>query len=520
MNRFTWLLYVALVLLLVVSPSLAKHNKDSESTTTAIKHNEDHESTKTTSKRNNKPTSSSSDDDNVPTDTDLPTDPVGNGSTMQSIVSNVEARYDGVLIVNSEQTSCEVAVANELYGFVAANCLTVNGKMVSALNKLQVAVRGPNMSALYSVTNVTIHPSYNPTSLANNIAVVQYLNAKSAAIPGKLAVSTSKWNELCYLRRTLANTSKQIWNEPSYLVTDQDEETACSLGSPVFSANRNNFICSNSTTMASVSKSCSLPYGLVYGVVKSNSVAPAAIYSHTVVFGSGLCSNFKKLNYYIQLGSYLTWGAKVAGYTPKIDGSTNSNGSKSVLGDITFSMKDGGSSVPGVAVYGGNLYSLIPSPTTTKPTTKPTGTKATSRHSPTPSRTVTVSVTRTVYVTRHKSSAGATNPAGVITKTVTVDVTRVVTRTKSPKSSKTGAPAISNISEVTNLPIPTNLPTATDANTATGTNSTATNSTDTNSTATSSTTPTTSEELTSTEGMSSKTKILIGVFVGIAVLGI
>ncbi|KAJ2004393.1 hypothetical protein H4R26_002537 [Coemansia thaxteri] len=436
MNRFTWLLYVALVLLLVVSPSLAKHNKDSESTTTAIKHNEDHESTKTTSKRNNKPTSSSSDDDNVPTDTDLPTDPVGNGSTMQSIVSNVEARYDGVLIVNSEQTSCEVAVANELYGFVAANCLTVNGKM------------------------------------------------------------------------------------PSYLVTDQDEETACSLGSPVFSANRNNFICSNSTTMASVSKSCSLPYGLVYGVVKSNSVAPAAIYSHTVVFGSGLCSNFKKLNYYIQLGSYLTWGAKVAGYTPKIDGSTNSNGSKSVLGDITFSMKDGGSSVPGVAVYGGNLYSLIPSPTTTKPTTKPTGTKATSRHSPTPSRTVTVSVTRTVYVTRHKSSAGATNPAGVITKTVTVDVTRVVTRTKSPKSSKTGAPAISNISEVTNLPIPTNLPAATDANTATGTNSTATNSTDTNSTATSSTTPTTSEELTSTEGMSSKTKILIGVFVGIAVLGI
>ncbi|KAJ2887357.1 hypothetical protein IWW38_005158 [Coemansia aciculifera] len=353
-----------------------------------------------------------------------------------------------------------------------------------------------------------------------------------------IAAGSSKWNKLGYLRRSLSDVPNAVWNNPKYLVTTQSEDSACSLGSPVFSANRKNFICSNSTAKVPAGGSCKLPYGLVYGVVKSN-VAPAAIYSHTVVFGSGLCSNFEKLNYYVQLSSYLSWGAKVAGYKMKIvydSDNTSSTNEKKMPTNSTYTMEIDASVVPGVAVYGGNLFTLVkqPKPTSTGippvPTGSPTDSDNTSQ--PTNGPTITITATRTVTITR---SSTATSGAAT-----TLVIGTNPTSSKSRKHTKTHENTIPNISVVTKLPIQTNSPTGptspttttTTTNTTNTTNTTTTTSTDTDTgtdtgtgtgntdQTTSSTDSSTDQADNNTEGMSSKTKILIGVFVGLAVLGI
>ncbi|KAJ2505031.1 hypothetical protein GGF44_000248 [Coemansia sp. RSA 1694] len=505
MNRFTLLLFAALLVLLAASPSLAKESKKPS------------------------PTATDPDDERYDPYT-FNGQPGNSGSNngVQNITNGIDAQFDGVLIVKSKQTSCEVVLASDSYGFIAANCLMVKDKLVASMKEIQIAVHGPKLSALYPVTNVTIHPNYDSDSLANNIAIVKYDSGSKSGIKGKMAAGTSKWKKLGYLRRTLSDVPKTIWNEPTYLVTGQDEDASCSLGSPVFSANRKDFICSNSTTKVPDSGSCSLPYGLVYGVVKSNKVAPAAIFSHTVVFGSGLCSNFKKLNYYVQLNSYLSWGAKVAGYKVKVvdDDSNVSEKKKPSSNNSTFSMKQEGSSVPGVAVYGGNLFTLVDKP---KPSPPPTGsakppkpTDSEKKPKPTKGSLITVTATRTVYVTR--SSANTSD------KSTTLDPNPQPTNPQPTNPSGKPTYTIPNIVFVTKLPLPVDKP----GNGVSTPKQTATNTTDTETDATSNTDgdsdpensssdtkpPTDNESLKATEGMSSKTKILIGVFVGISVLGI
>ncbi|KAJ1813678.1 hypothetical protein LPJ60_006266, partial [Coemansia sp. RSA 2675] len=297
MNRFTLLLlYVAMIALIASKSSLASDDIYTNPPRLQAR-----------ARSPDKPIPSESDPEAKGANPNSGKDPV---FSTQDITNGIDAQFDGLLIINSEQTSCEIAMVTDAYGFIAANCLMVKDKVVSSLKDMQVAVRGPKLSAIYPVTNVTIHPKYDATTLANNIAVIKYTSPSNSGIKGKVAATSTNWNQLGYLRRTLSDVPKLIWNEPTYLVTTQDEDASCSLGSPVFGANRKSFICSNSTTKVPAGGSCSLPYGLVYGVVKPNKVAPAAIYSHTVVFGEGLCSNFMKLHYYVQLGNYVSWGAQ------------------------------------------------------------------------------------------------------------------------------------------------------------------------------------------------------------------
>ncbi|KAJ2490199.1 hypothetical protein IWW37_003385 [Coemansia sp. RSA 2050] len=464
---------------------------------------------------------------------DNPTNPNSDKSPVfstQDITNGIDAQFDGVLIIKSEQTSCQVVLVTDAYGFVAANCLMIKDKVVSSLQDMQVAVRGPKLSAIYPITNVTIHPKYDATTLANNIAVIKYTSPNNSGIKGKLAATTTNWKQLGYLRRTLSDVPKLIWNEPTHLVTSQDEDAKCSLGSPVFSANRKSFICSNSTTKVPVSGSCSLPYGLVYGVVKPNKIAPAAIYSHTVVFGEGLCSNFMKLNYYVQLGNYMSWGAQVSGSKIKAEGKDknkgkgndkeidddndgdNDNASERKLhSDPTFSMKGGGSSVPGVAVYGGNLFALIPD---SKP--KPPG----GDPKPTKPSVITVTTIRTVYITRNTQPPKQSEWSTTLIINPVPSTPTTATRTTTDVKSKPTKDPIPNISEVTKLPIPTDSPDDPDSDSDTDADTKADSDSDKEDGSSNTKPPTDKEKLKSTEGMSSKTKVLIGVLVGLAVLGI
>ncbi|KAJ2437934.1 hypothetical protein IWW46_005115, partial [Coemansia sp. RSA 2440] len=105
--------------------------------------------------------------------------------------------------------------------------------------------------------------------------------------------------------------------------------------------------------------SCKLPFGMSYGAVLNQGTAPMAIYSHTVVFGDGLCSSSKKVHYYTILRNYLAWGLDAAsglGKSLDIDRTMKANN----IGSKSYKMNPPENPLPVVQLYGGNLYAYLP----------------------------------------------------------------------------------------------------------------------------------------------------------------
>ncbi|KAJ1939924.1 hypothetical protein GGF37_004200 [Kickxella alabastrina] len=140
--------------------------------------------------------------------------------------------------------------------------------------------------------------------------------------------------------------------------TSNIPEAICTTGSAIYAANADAMICSNSTVpaLASDNPECSIPLGMAYRIVKSKSAAPAAIYSHTAVFGGDLCSYNEKAHYYTRLSNYLDWAASVSGSQPA---AAASGVVKNVItaDSTSFVMVPADPDALKINVYGGNLYS-------------------------------------------------------------------------------------------------------------------------------------------------------------------
>ncbi|KAJ1799901.1 hypothetical protein LPJ59_001505 [Coemansia sp. RSA 2399] len=274
---------------------------------------------------------------------------------------------DGVLLIDGAQTSCMVALVNEAYGFVSAACLMPSGSTTAiAASRLTLAINGLQSSGQLSVNAAVVHPSYDATTLANNIGIVYFdINKGGKSDSGN---STSVAAAKCditktYLeRRTLSSLSPLTWNTPPSIVAfTSNSDDVCSIGSPVYAANQDDFICNNAVASpGSGLSSCALPLGLGYTAITSVSALPSAVYSHSVVFGDGLCSNSKMVHYYVVLNNYLAWAAQVV--------QTLESSGVSAKADNTaagFSMNSPSEVVPVIETYSGNLYTQVPVPMAT-----------------------------------------------------------------------------------------------------------------------------------------------------------
>ncbi|KAJ2402150.1 hypothetical protein GGI23_000914 [Coemansia sp. RSA 2559] len=281
---------------------------------------------------------------------------------------------DGVLLIDGAQTSCMVALVNEAYGFVSAACLMPTGSTKAiAASRLTLAINGLQSSGQLSVSAAVVHPSYDTATLANNIGVVYFdVNKGGKSDSGN---STSVTAAKCdttktYLeRRTLSGLSPLTWNTPPSIVAfTSNSDDVCEIGSPVYAANKADFICNNAVASPGPGlSSCALPLGMGYTAITSVSALPSALYSHSVVFGDGLCSNSKMVHYYVVLNNYLAWAAQVA-QTLKSSGFA----AKAANIAADFSMKPPSEVVPVIKIYSGNLYTQVPVPMAT-PTPSGTG---------------------------------------------------------------------------------------------------------------------------------------------------
>ncbi|KAJ1787246.1 hypothetical protein LPJ59_005768, partial [Coemansia sp. RSA 2399] len=182
-----------------------------------------------------------------------------------------------VLNKNGEQTTCMIAIMNMVAGFVAANCIDLmsdNSVNKTSTYKVQFTPTGQYNTGFevdLATSNITIHPYYDPTSLANNIALVQYTNT-SDTYKAYIGQQASDGSTQVYTRRAINETSN-AWGDP--VVFDQSsDDSNCTSGSPLYAANSKGMTCTGSSTTSVENGQCSMPYGIMYSWnITDNSVA-------------------------------------------------------------------------------------------------------------------------------------------------------------------------------------------------------------------------------------------------------
>ncbi|KAJ2864164.1 hypothetical protein GGH94_003112 [Coemansia aciculifera] len=220
-----------------------------------------------------------------------------------------------VLVKNGQPTSCEFALIDNQSAFLAANCLDFSNGQVNQNTKYEIYFdkakgQGPGRATLIP-DKIRVHPLYNPTSFANNIAVVEFNYSDQGTWINYISVNSLEWASVVNVRRQLLSPSAQSWGSP--LVQSQTgNDPNCFKASALFKSNVRDMVCSVHSLSSPISNKCTVPYGALYGV-SQNAMAISAIYSHTVVYNNNMCSGGQSYNYFTMLSNYTRYASSVLG---------------------------------------------------------------------------------------------------------------------------------------------------------------------------------------------------------------
>ncbi|KAJ2692543.1 hypothetical protein GGH99_001661 [Coemansia sp. RSA 1285] len=219
-----------------------------------------------------------------------------------------------ILVKNGQVTTCEFGLIDNQAAFVAASCLdyTSNGNLNTSTSYeiFFSATTDHNASkASISSKDIHIHPHYNPTTLADNISVVEYDFTERGSWVNYIAVYKSEWTSQYYVRRRLYDASKQSW-WGAYVNGYTGFAPTCSTLSPLYAQNTDTILCNQIQTSSAWNKNCPMPYGSIYGIV-SEGMAIGGLYSHSLMFDADYCSGTRGLYHFVLLGKYVNWGESV-----------------------------------------------------------------------------------------------------------------------------------------------------------------------------------------------------------------
>ncbi|KAI8323426.1 hypothetical protein GQ54DRAFT_258226 [Martensiomyces pterosporus] len=317
--------------------------------------------------------------------------------TGPDITANITSYSGGLLIKNGVQTTCEVVLIDQRAAFVAANCFDYedSGKVSNDTAYevyLQTSTSSNNPAKyLVALNGIHIHPSYNTSSLGDNIAIVEFNKKNNVEWHGCIAVNRTEWDNIVYVRRTLNNVTRMDWNAPASAFLPQ-QEPACVFTSTLYTANKDRFLCNSYTLKSIYNDQCSVPFGSVLRVV-GTALAPAALYSYTSIYGQDLCSNDTARSYYTVLENYIGFAVSVL----KRPVRTMSNlgwGSRSSGDSFAMNTPTAGD-IGNMTVFGGDVYSRegvnqVPAPITTG--AEPSSSSSSSKGGLTKTQTIGVAV--------------------------------------------------------------------------------------------------------------------------------
>ncbi|KAJ2382257.1 hypothetical protein H4S02_005834 [Coemansia sp. RSA 2611] len=297
----------------------------------------------------------------------------------------------GVLVKNGKQTSCGLGLLDNMASYVSANCLDFkNGKVDGNIIYEVYIDSGYDKTATRAmVQNITVHPKYNPSTMANNIALIEFNLGNDVTWYNYNAIGRASWSEIIYAQRYVSDMNQMTWATPQ-ISPQASNDTMCSSLSPLYSSNLLGSSCNGvlATSPSPDMSNCAVPYQIAYAVIGKR-LLPAGIYSHSVVEGGeDLCGNPSKTrNYYTLLDDYLMFARVALDRTVHYFRIGNTTVPQP---DPNFSMVDPPEGLPsGAALVSGNYYSRqtgsnfasqVPTPT---PTAKSTRSSTTSQTSPT-----------------------------------------------------------------------------------------------------------------------------------------
>ncbi|KAJ2784938.1 hypothetical protein GGI15_002092 [Coemansia interrupta] len=199
----------------------------------------------------------------------------------------------GLLFKNGKQTSCEVALISMKAGIVTASCFDYSGgTTVSSSTKYQVYLYNgtPNSAPIISTlstSDIHLHPNYNPTTLENNLAVIEFNKQTTDTFKGYIVDGKYRVPSSAYLRRSF-NTETNTWNTPLlFQMVDNPDE--CADFSGLYVTNDNNMLCTAYSTPSIENTDCSVPYGALYTEGDNGMVAIAGMFTFSSVQGTSLC---------------------------------------------------------------------------------------------------------------------------------------------------------------------------------------------------------------------------------------
>ncbi|KAJ2448141.1 hypothetical protein EV183_005581 [Coemansia sp. RSA 2336] len=233
---------------------------------------------------------------------------------------NLSSIKGGLLMKGNSLTTCQVAMASQTVGLVAASCIDwANGSMDPNANYgLALSDGYTGIGGNLQVDSIIPHPNYNKETFENNIAVVMLKSNAAITFTNQIADWPADWHNYQFLHHSTTDSIRYTWNQPMLMITNGTNSIAtndnvCSSASPLYAANKENLICNIGAVTYYYDRKCSLPYSIVYGVYGPN-VAAAAIYSHSAISGTGgYCGAGAIVNYYTIIRNYIAWVNQVSG---------------------------------------------------------------------------------------------------------------------------------------------------------------------------------------------------------------
>ncbi|KAJ1948477.1 hypothetical protein FBU59_001576, partial [Linderina macrospora] len=148
--------------------------------------------------------------------------------------------HGAVLLKDGKQTSCELALMHSQAAFVPASCFDVgSSKSVNDVSPYQVAfdVGGSIIARdIVAVDRIIINPQYNPTTFANNIAVILFNSQLKEVWSNPIDRHPEELTDRAYVRRSMKSEDKQTWNAPA-VINDMSTDDGCKQASALFESN-------------------------------------------------------------------------------------------------------------------------------------------------------------------------------------------------------------------------------------------------------------------------------------------
>ncbi|KAJ2746117.1 hypothetical protein GGI20_001602 [Coemansia sp. BCRC 34301] len=257
---------------------------------------------------------------------------------------SINSYRGAVLFKNGQQTSCELALIDQSSAFIAASCIpgsTTQYEIFFESSRYQKA-----SSSLVSA--VHMHPGYDATTYANNIAVVTF--TMDGKWTNAVSVNRDEWTDALFVRRFRDDGR---WRAPVVDSGAWGGFQGCALSSGIYASNQRDFLCSSQSAQGT----CGLPFGSAYGVVIRD-MATAALHSHSVVRGDTLCGAGESFHYYTVLAGYVGFARSVLGYDVKF---FTASGDFSTPVDGNYRMQPQAFGIPkGLRLFAGDVYAPGP----------------------------------------------------------------------------------------------------------------------------------------------------------------